>query len=193
MKRLLPIGFTLLVVLFVLAGINASLGYTKVLDAVSNHSKQEQLTVSDTDDTVSEDEYSAIEPVKNLSPSQYIIDVSVTDQMARIYDDNKLVKEMTTSTGKNNSTPLGSFTIQNRGEWFFSDKYQEGAMWWVSFKDFGTYLFHSLPMDNERNIIPAEEEKLGTPASHGCIRLGPDNAKWIYDNIPEGAQVKIHQ
>lgn len=29
-------------------------------------------------------------------------------------------------------------------------------------------------------------EALGTPASHGCVRLLVSDAKWIYDNCKEG-------
>ena len=28
--------------------------------------------------------------------------------------------------------------------------------------------------------------------SHGCIRLDTDNAKWIYENIPDNTTVIIH-
>jgi lipoprotein-anchoring transpeptidase ErfK/SrfK len=127
---------------------------------------------------------------KNDHPN-YRIEVSISEQKVRIYDNDTLIKNWTVSTGENNSTPLGDFTIQNRGEWFFSEKYQEGAMWWVSFKDWGIYLFHSVPMDRNQNIIQEEADKLGSPASHGCIRLRVEHAKWIYDNIPEGTPVHI--
>jgi len=127
---------------------------------------------------------------KNDHPN-YRIEVSISEQKVRIYDNDTLIKNWTVSTGENNSTPLGDFTIQNRGEWFFSEKYQEGAMWWVSFKDWGIYLFHSVPMDRNQNIIQEEADKLGSPASHGCIRLRVEHAKWFYDNIPEGTPVHI--
>lgn len=132
----------------------------------------------------------------DLNPSgqplpNYLIDVSVADQKVYIYKDDLLVKEWIISTGKNASTPLGSFTIQNRGQWFYNEKYQQGAKWWVSFKDWGVYLFHSIPMDRDKNIL-TEEASLGSPASHGCIRLDIENAKWIYDNIPRGTPVNIH-
>lgn len=66
-------------------------------------------------------------------------------------------------------------------------------MWWVSFKDWGVYLFHSVPMDRDKNVLAEEAAKLGIPASHGCIRLETDNARWIYDNIPAGTPVFIHE
>ncbi len=132
-------------------------------------------------------------PDTSLSPkSIYSIDVSVGEQKVRIFENSNLIKEWVVSTGKNNSTPLGKFKIQNRGDWFFSQKYQQGAMWWVSFKDWGVYLFHSVPMDNARSIIIDEANKLGTPASHGCVRLEVEDARWIYDNIPQDTEVYIH-
>jgi lipoprotein-anchoring transpeptidase ErfK/SrfK len=123
---------------------------------------------------------------------EFKIDVSIDEQKVRIYRNGSPVKMFTASTGLNNSTPLGNFTIQNRGEWFFSDKYQEGAEYWVSFKDWGVYLFHTVPMDEEKAIIPDEADKMGLPASHGCIRLEIESAKWIYDHIPQGTPVYIH-
>ena len=33
--------------------------------------------------------------------------------------------------------------------------------------------------------------KLGRRASHGCIRLTVEDAKWIYDNCPAGTTVII--
>ncbi len=131
------------------------------------------------------------QPSNKNNQHKYRIEVSISEQKVRIYDNDTLIKNWTVSTGENNSTPLGDFTIQNRGEWFFSEKYQEGAMWWVSFKDWGIYLFHSVPMDRNQNIIQEEADKLGSPASHGCIRLRVEHAKWIYDNIPEGTPVHI--
>lgn len=121
------------------------------------------------------------------------IDVNITEQMVRVYDRDQLVKEMLASTGiADKPTPLGSFKIQNRGEWFFNPKYGQGAKYWVSFKDWGVYLFHSLAMDENQEIIPEEAAKLGQPASHGCIRLEVENARWIYENIPEGTPVEVH-
>ena len=35
--------------------------------------------------------------------------------------------------------------------------------------------------------------KLGTPASHGCIRLAVKNAKWLWENITDGTTVVIQK
>ncbi|SMC00061.1 Lipoprotein-anchoring transpeptidase ErfK/SrfK [Thermanaeromonas toyohensis ToBE] len=135
-------------------------------------------------------------PVQAFVPPKkgYWIEVLVGSQKMRIYQEGQLKKEWVVSTGTpDKPTPLGVFAIQNRGEWFYNPKYNQGAKWWVSFKDWGVYLFHSLPMDRDQRIIPEEALKLGTPASHGCVRLEVDNAKWIYDHIPQGTPVYIHE
>lgn len=126
-------------------------------------------------------------------PERLSIDVDVSMQTVKVYQDGEVIREMVASTGvEGHETPLGTFEVQNRGLWFFNAKYGQGAKYWVSFKDWGIYLFHSLAMDENGEIIEEEAEKLGQPASHGCIRLQVEDAKWIYDNIPEGTTVFIH-
>lgn len=33
--------------------------------------------------------------------------------------------------------------------------------------------------------------KLGSPASHGCIRVHPDEARWLHKNVPTGTPVVV--
>lgn len=56
------------------------------------------------------------------------------------------------------------------------------------------YLFHSVPYKDERDLRSQSGlgyDNLGKNVSHGCIRLCSRDAKWIYDNIPFGTQVRI--
>jgi hypothetical protein len=62
--------------------------------------------------------------------------------------------------------------------------------WFVIFAkaDTGTNLgFHSIPHDGEGNDIGG----LGTPESHGCVRLADDKAKLVYDWAKNGTQVVV--
>ena len=34
--------------------------------------------------------------------------------------------------------------------------------------------------------------RLGINASHGCVRLSIENAKWIYNTIPSGTKVIVY-
>ena len=128
--------------------------------------------------------------IESLTP--YLIHVDLNAQKTYIYNGNlrnwNLDKTFTCSTGiKGEETPQGVYTIKEKGQWFFSEQYNQGGKYWVQF--LGDYLFHSLPYNKEKtNIV---DYTLGTPASHGCIRLKDEDSKWIYDNIPKGTKVII--
>ena len=137
-------------------------------------------------------------PEKEASVSQYdsstrfLIMLDLSTQVTDVYlgkkGDWKLIKSYICSSGSpGNETPKGTFTITDRGAWFFTPRFGDGAKYWVRF--YKTYLFHSLPMDINKNIT---DTTLGTPRSHGCVRLNVDEAKWIYDNIPKGTKVIVY-
>lgn len=125
------------------------------------------------------------------------LDVSIKDQKVYVKEGDQTIYTMIASTGLDTSsdttTPKGTYSVQNeRGEWFYSARYQEGAAYWVSWKNHGEFLFHSVPMDQNREVITAAAEKLGKKDSHGCIRLTIPDAKWIYENILVNTKVVIH-
>ena len=130
----------------------------------------------------------------NLSNyDQLEIKVSIAKQKMSILSENKVIFSTTVSTGASESpTPPGNFVIESeRGDFFYNATSGEGAYYWVSFKDHGIYLFHSVPTDENGNEIPQEAEKLGQACSHGCVRMSREDAKWFYENIPEGIAVQI--
>lgn len=126
------------------------------------------------------------------SKTNYLVAVSLNDQNTYIYKGSKnkwnLLKTFKCSTGiKNSETPQGIFSVKEKGTWFFSEKYKQGGKYWVQFS--GNYLFHSMPFAKDKNTIV--DDTLGTPSSHGCIRLSVDDSKWMYDNLPEDTKVII--
>nr|WP_225421777.1 L,D-transpeptidase [Levilactobacillus fujinensis] len=121
------------------------------------------------------------------------IKVSIAKQHVYIMTGKKVLYTMTASTGtKSSPTPKGTFHIQNRGTHFYNSASGEGANYWTSFKDWGTYLFHSVPVNAKGKYIVSEAHKLGKRASHGCVRLSVADAHWIYSHVPSGMTVKIH-
>lgn len=54
----------------------------------------------------------------------------------------------------------------------------------------GNYLFHSVLYYQGTYTI--KDATMGRPASHGCIRLWIENAKYIYDNVPTGSTVLVY-
>ena len=92
------------------------------------------------------------------------------------------------STGENKSpTKTGIYKIKDRGEWFYSDYFNSGAMYWVRYC--GSYLFHSVAMDKDKNIT---DDTLGKKSSAGCIRMSVEDSKWFYENSPDGSTVFVN-
>ena len=54
----------------------------------------------------------------------------------------------------------------------------------------GGILFHSITFNSHKGHS-GSVSSLGRKASHGCIRLSIEDAKWIYDNCPMGTTVVI--
>ena len=85
------------------------------------------------------------------------------------------------------STPTvhGLFSVGSRGYYF--DSYGVRCFYWTQF--WGDYLFHSTTFYTNGTPL---DTRLGMHLSHGCVRLQISNAKWIYDNIPEGTTVYVY-
>ena len=139
--------------------------------------------------------YVPTESIKTINPvGEYKVMVSLGEQKTYIYKDDQLDRVFVNSTGIDENsayTPKGVYLIGDRGASFFSGKFQQGGYNWVRFNN--NYLFHSIPFDQNQDLIPEEAEKLGQKASHGCIRHSIEDAQWFYDNIQRGTLVLIQE
>lgn len=127
------------------------------------------------------------------SNTPYLIYVNLNNQKTYVYEGSSndwlLEKEFNCSTGiESEATPKGVYTVTGRGDWFYSDQYEQGGKYWVQF--WGDYLFHSLPYDETQSTIV--DYTLGVPASHGCIRLTVEDSKWLFENMPDDTKVIIN-
>ncbi len=129
----------------------------------------------------------------NNTSNSYKVEVNVPYQEVYVYKNNDLIKTMVCSTGiESKPTPMGYYYMDGKGKYFFSEKYGQGGYYWMNFLD-NIYLFHSVPVDYNKNIIKNEAQKLGEKASHGCVRLSMNDAKWLYSNVPaKDTLVYIH-
>lgn len=101
-------------------------------------------------------------------------------------------KSMTCSTGKFiNNTPLGTFRTSSKYFWRLM---VDGTHSQYASRVYGGILFHSVPCykPSKDQLEVAEFNKLGSPASLGCIRLTVADAKWLHDNCPSGTTVVIY-
>ena len=121
---------------------------------------------------------------------KYKIEVNITQNLVIVYaKDGKNgfiipVKAMICSCGvEGHETRQGNYSYLTRaGKWHHLN-YGVSGKYCTRYS--GPYLFHSVTYDTygDNYSLQAEEyEKLGTAASHGCIRLMVKDAKWIYNN-----------
>lgn len=129
--------------------------------------------------------------------SPYYIKVNRQQNVVTIYekDDNGEysvpVKAMTCSTGANNATPTGTFDLSMKYRWHELDGKVYGQ---YCSRITGHILFHSVYYnDTDPGTLAYNGyNRLGTQASHGCVRLSVADSKWIYDNCPSGTVVTIY-
>ena len=133
-------------------------------------------------------------------PKQSQFKIEVNRQMNCVtiytYDENgyynKPVKAMVCSTGKaGDETPLGEYTLGDKSVWCLLVNSTWGQ---YAFRINGPIMFHSVPYyELSKDTLEVEEyNKLGEPASLGCIRLSVEDAKWLYDNCDDRTQVLIY-
>ncbi|MGM0366317.1 MAG: L,D-transpeptidase family protein [Actinomycetota bacterium] len=122
---------------------------------------------------------------------KFRIDVSLDEQTVRVYYEEDFLREMPCSGGTpEDPTPVGTFKTSQKIYYSWLPRFDVGAYYFVRF--YGSYLFHSLPFDEDGNLIQEEAKKLGQPASHGCIRLKVEDARWLYETLPLGVEVNIY-
>lgn len=96
-------------------------------------------------------------------------------------------------------TPIGNFSICSNGS---AVKYSLKPMYepngstvyarWTS-HIVGNVYFHSIAVGSQSHyaLNPYTYNRLGSPASAGCIRMTVADSKWIYDYAATGSKVKI--
>jgi len=99
------------------------------------------------------------------------------------------LREFKVSTGKKSTpTPRGEFKIRNKIIKAWSKDYGLWMPYWMGLS--GGIGIHELPI--WPNGYREGENHLGTPVSHGCIRLGLKDASYIYDRVTPGVVVKVY-
>jgi len=127
----------------------------------------------------------------SLSNYPWNIRINAKCNVLTVYRGNFPITAFLCSTGLDDATPRGTFTIRNK-----LYKHQLNGPTWGYYCSHiaDSILFHSLPQETpERYDLPAAKYNLlGEQASEGCIRLRMGDAHWIYENIPVGTEVLIY-
>ncbi len=112
-------------------------------------------------------------PVKASGKVSITVDIST--QSMTVSDEWHTVYTFDVSTGRaGHTTPTGSFKPIRMHEMWHSSKYENAPMPWSIFF-YGGYAIHGT----------TDLKHLGQVASHGCVRLDPNNAKLLFDLVKE--------
>ena len=114
-----------------------------------------------------------------------VVHVSKSRQMMYVYVDGYLEHAWPVSTARGGySTPSGSYYPTGFDPYHRSSKYHNSPMPYSIFFQGGYAIHGSYDVGN-----------LGRPASHGCIRLHPDDAAELYDLVrgSDGTRIIVSQ
>ncbi|MBR1743418.1 MAG: L,D-transpeptidase [Lachnospiraceae bacterium] len=120
----------------------------------------------------------------------YLLETNLTTNSVMVYAKWKTagyvipVKRMRCSVGMpGHSTIQGTYHLSKAGSRWHVLRYGCYGQYCSRIK--GPFLFHSVVyqrMGDKYSLDLAEYKKLGKAASHGCVRLQVEDAKWIYEH-----------
>ena len=165
-------------------------------DGIAGRETQEMLFSSD---AVPAD--ATPRPSPTPEPTKYTLMVDVVNQITRAYtydetgEYNILVREMICSTGTSKyPTPCGTTIMpKKRARWGYFPTWGSHAQYLTRIDSANA--FHSVLYSepDETTLSVKSFDALGTPASHGCVRLLVSDAKWIYENCKEGTIITVYE
>jgi lipoprotein-anchoring transpeptidase ErfK/SrfK len=109
--------------------------------------------------------------------------VDLSEQQMYVYLGDILVRQFSVSTGAAATpTPVGTTQISLKQEVRVGGKAPHYIMPYFQMFRAGGYGLHALPsLGNDGGVFWTEAlSHLGIPVSHGCVRIGPDDAKWLF-------------
>jgi hypothetical protein len=156
-----------------------------------------------------------------ITPTEYILTVSVARQTLSLFDQGRLVKQFPCSTSRfgvgqiegSNCTPLGLHCIAEKigegqppgtvfksrqiightSEPQFADAKITTRIMWLEGLEPG--FNQGTDVDSHARYIyihgTGDQDSIGEPASHGCIHLADDDLLWLFDRVPSGTLVWI--
>jgi lipoprotein-anchoring transpeptidase ErfK/SrfK len=125
-----------------------------------------------------------------LAEGKYV-EINLSKQKMYLYEGQTFVNSFGVSTGKwSTPTPTGTFQIYNKISKAYSKPYDLYMPYWSAITADGQYGIHGLPF---KGSWVEGASHIGTPVSHGCVRLGPGNDSNVYDWAVIGTPVFIHK
>lgn len=129
----------------------------------------------------------------NLNGEKMLL-VDISDQTVTLYLDGYEIEKFQVSTGKSSTpTPYGETTITLKQQVRVGHAPPHYVMPKFQMFRSGGYGFHALPsLANDGGVFWTEARNhIGIPVSHGCIRLLPEDANYLFDFTEIGTRVVV--
>ncbi|WEV69101.1 L,D-transpeptidase [Bifidobacterium sp. ESL0775] len=126
--------------------------------------------------------------VKQTKPQMRLV-VDKSSQTVTVYKDDQVVQTFPVCTGRaDHQTSTGTYVINLRyaTQTMRGPDYVTPGVPWISYFN-GGQGFHGAPW-NPTGISTGDPAGHG---SHGCVNMNVSDAKWIYDNCPQGSLVQV--
>ena len=119
------------------------------------------------------------------------IDVNLKDQTMNIFENGNNLGTFLISSGKPGmGTPPGQYQVYNKKPRAWSKMASLWMPFWMAIRSDGRFGIHELP--EWPNGFKEGEAHLGTPVSHGCIRLGVGAAQMVYNWADIGTPIVVY-
>jgi peptidoglycan hydrolase-like protein with peptidoglycan-binding domain len=106
------------------------------------------------------------------------IDVDLSDQLAYVVVDKEPVTVLSIASGQSGyDTPKGTFAVERKEEQSWSRPYKVWMPW-------ASYFNGGIALHENSSVW-------GYAASHGCVRVPPPYAEWLYGVADLGVQVRV--
>ncbi len=135
----------------------------------------------------------------NTDPNRYKIDIDLVNQIITVYEkgatgayDNMVLQSLCTTGNEENPTGSGTFKLGHLKERFgYFVAFGQYAQYWTQVVR-GVYI-HSVMYDSKSitDMSKSAYNGLGKNLSHGCVRVLPHVAQWIFYNCPPGTVCAI--
>ena len=125
------------------------------------------------------------------------IEVDISQQKMYVFHNGVVDKTYRVSTGLDEPTPVGKFTILNKLDVGYSDIYHVWMPYWMGFsyseKLHAYFGIHEQPYTLTPGGKPVLDDiRLGTPTTGGCIALAPGAAQEVFSFAEIGTPVYIY-
>jgi lipoprotein-anchoring transpeptidase ErfK/SrfK len=145
-------------------------------DAAGSDATPSEDAAAGTESKPSEDAAAGPEVVPEEPASKILITVDKEAQHMTVWVDGVEQYSWPVSTGmRGYSTPSGDYTASSMNEIWYSKQWDNAPMPHAIFFTKKGHAIHG----------SSEVKRLGTPASHGCVRVSPANAKTLYALVKE--------